>query len=102
MSQPRNPGSVDIKRIMRVAVLGKINAKKDAALDMGIPPSVLSHYMSPDSDTVIPADLVALFCASVGDLSIAEYIADQLDCDLVPRNQALTPPSDLGSLQGDK
>lgn len=90
MSTPRNPGSVDIKRLMRVALSKRPNAKKDAAIDMGVDPSALSHWISDESETALPVDLLNLFCASTGDYSVLRYLADEAGFDLVPKHQSKT------------
>lgn len=87
MSHPRNPASVDIKRLMRVALSKRPNAKKDAAIDMGVVPAALSHWISDESETALPVDLLGLFCASTGDYSVLKYVCEEAGFNLVPHHR---------------
>lgn len=77
---PRNVHSVDIKRILRVAVSKR--AQKVVAADCGVVPSALTHWTSDASETCIPVDVLPVFMASTGDISILRYLADQVGMEL--------------------
>ena len=74
----------EIKRLMAVS-LSRPNARKDAAIDCGVVPSALSHWLSLEKQHALPVDLLVAFCSSCGSVAVLQYLADQLGYDLVPR-----------------
>lgn len=80
-SHPRNRHTGDVKRLLRLAI-ARHGSAKDIAIDCGVVPSALSHWLSDNSETCLPVDLLPIFMASTGDTSILEYIAEQAGFDL--------------------
>ena len=79
---PRNEHSVEIKRILRVAVAKR--QAKAVAVDCEVVPSALTHWTSDLDDSCLPVDVLPVFMASTGDIAILHYLAAQAGMRLVP------------------
>lgn len=75
---PCNSQSLEFKRLM-ADILSDAELihglqKKQVAIDLGVGPSTLSHWLSPQCGFTIPAHLIPAFCQIVRDWRLADAL----------------------------
>lgn len=83
-THPRNAHSLDVKKILRMAVV-KSGKASCVATDCAVGEGTITHWTSDKYDACLPTDYLPIFMASTGDVSILRYLADQAGYDLVEK-----------------